>query len=73
MRDIFRWFLLALRLSATKSEIKKNSDLVHWNVQTKPKSYVPKIIFQKKNSKSDLLTHIYFGPKFIFASLRGLL
>ena len=35
MSDLFRWFLLALRFSATNSGIKKTSDDVHCNVRTK--------------------------------------
>ena len=62
MSDIFSWFLLALRFSATNSGI-KNSDDVHWNVWTKvvrPKKY-----FQKKNYKYGILNHLYFGPSFV--------
>ena len=30
------------------------------------KIYMPKIIFQKKNSKYEILNHLYFGRKFVF-------
>ena len=59
MSDIFSWFLLALRFSATNSGI-KNSDDVHWKV-VRPKKY-----FQKKNYKYQILNDLYFGPSFFF-------
>ena len=49
MCDLFCQFLLALRLSARKSEIKKNSDDVHWNVWTNIKTlYARNDIFKKR-------------------------
>ena len=30
---------------------------------TNIKRYMPKIIFQKKNSKNEILNHLYIGPK----------
>ena len=64
MSDLFGWFLLALRFSASNSGIKKTSGDVHWNVWNKvvrPKKY-----FQKKNYKYETLNHLYFGPSFVF-------
>ena len=63
MSDLFGWFLLALRFSATNSGINKTDD-VHWNVRTKvvrPKKYL-----RKKNYKYEILNHLYFGPSFVF-------
>ena len=48
MSDLFRWILLALRLSARKSDIKKNSDF-HWNIWTNTKKlYARNNIFKKR-------------------------
>ena len=33
--------------------------------------YMPKIMFQKKNSKHEILNHLYFGPKFKVQSFFG--
>ena len=63
MSDLFGWFLLALRFSATNSGIKKNSDDVHWNVWTKAVRL--RYYFQKKNYKYEILNHLYFGPSFV--------
>ena len=61
MSDFFRWFLLALRLSLRKSEIKNISDNAHWNKRTNIKNLYAWInIFKKKNSKCEILNH--FGP-----------
>ena len=65
MSDIFCYFLLALRLSARKSDIKKNlwCPLEHPN-EYKRVAYVKKY-FQKKTSKHEILNHLYFGPNFV--------
>ena len=48
MNNPFRWFLLALTVSAKKSEIKKNSDDVHWIVWKNIKQlYTWKNVFKK--------------------------
>ena len=50
---------------AGKSEIKKNSDDVYWNVWTiMKKLYVRNNIFKKWNFKYEILNHLYFGPNF---------
>ena len=54
MSDLFGWFLLALRFSATNSGIKKME-------RVGLKKY-----FQKKNCKYEILNHLYFGPSFVF-------
>ena len=65
--DLFCYFLLALRLSARKSEIKKNSDDVHWNVCAKIKTlYARNNIFLKKNPNYEILIHLNFGSNFVF-------
>ena len=56
-------------------KLTKNSGNVHWNVWTNIKSRIPetKIIFpkkKKKNSKYEILKHLYFGPNFFFRGLR---
>ena len=49
MSDFFRWFLLALRLSLRKSEIKNISDNAHWNKRTNIKNLYAWInIFKKR-------------------------
>ena len=49
MSDFFRYFLLALRLSARKSDIKNNSDNVHWNVWANIKNlYAWNNVFKKR-------------------------
>ena len=65
MSDIFCYFLLALRISARKSDIKKNlwCPLEHPN-EYKKVAYVKKY-FQKKTSKHEILNHLYFGPNFV--------
>ena len=48
---------------------KKNSDNVHWNVWTNIKKLYARNrnnIFQKKNSKYEILNHLYFGSNFVF-------
>ena len=57
MSDLFRWFLLTLRFSATNSGTEKSDDF-HWIVWKK--------YFQKKNYKYEILNHLYFGPSFVF-------
>ena len=64
MSEVFCQFLLALRLSVTKSEIKKKTPLEHLNEYKKV--VCPKQYFRKKNSKYDVLSHLYFGPNFVF-------
>ena len=47
-------------------EIKKNSD-VYWKVWTNIKKlYARNNIFEKNNSKDEILNHLYFGPNFVF-------
>ena len=65
--------LFALKLSATKSEIKKkkkkNSADVHWNVWKSIKIlYVQNYIFEKKDFKWEISNHLNFGPNFIFGN-----
>ena len=55
--DLFCWFLLALRFSATNSGMKK-TDNVHWTCGNN--------IFKKKGYKYQILNHLYFGPSFVF-------
>ena len=55
--DLFCWFLLALRFSATNSGMKK-TDNVHWTCGNN--------IFKKKSYKYQILNHLYFGPSFVF-------
>ena len=56
--DLFCWFLLALRFSATNSGMKKTDD-VHWTCGNN--------IFKKnKNYKYQILNRLYFGPSFVF-------
>ena len=66
MCDLFRQFLLALRLSAGKSEIKKtNSNDVHWNFWANIKTfYARNNIFKKRIPNMRFLNHLYFGPNF---------
>ena len=48
-------------------DLKKNSDDVHWHVWTNIKKlYIRINIFKKKNSKDEILNHLYFGPNFVF-------
>ena len=62
------FFLLALRLSAKKSEIKKNSDDIHWNVWTNIKAlYARNNTFKKRIPNMRFLDHLYFGPNFHFS------
>ena len=57
MSDLFRWFLLALRFSATNSGIKK----LMMSTGTCGNN-----IFEKKNYKYEILNHLYFGPSLVF-------
>ena len=57
MSDLFRWFLLALRFSATNSGIKK----LMMSTGTCGNN-----IFEKKNKKYEILNHLYFGPSLVF-------
>ena len=67
MCDLFCQFLLPLTLSARKSEIKKNSDDIHWNVWTNIKtSYARNNIFKKVIPNMRFLNNLYFGPNFFF-------
>ena len=64
----FEWNcnLLALRLLLENLKLKKTSDYAHWNVWTNIKKVVcPKKYVQKKNSKYEILNHLYFGPNFV--------
>ena len=62
MSDLFGWFLLALRFSATNSGIKKTLMMSAGTCGlVRPKKH-----FQKKNYKYDILNHLYFGPSFVF-------
>ena len=46
---------------------KNNSGGVPWNVETNTKTlHARSNIFKKKNSKYEILNHLYFGPVFIF-------
>ena len=46
---------------------KNNSGGVRWNVETNIKTLHPRSnVFKKKNSKYEILNHLYFGPVFIF-------
>ena len=50
-----------------KLKLKKNSDDAHWNMWTNMKKlYGWNNIFQKRNSKHEILNHLYFGPNFVF-------
>ena len=67
MCDLFCQFLLPLRLSARKSENKKNSDDIHWNVWTNIKTlYARNNIFKKIIPNMRFLNHLYFGANFFF-------
>ena len=46
--------------------VRKNSHHVHWNVQTNIKKLYARNNILKKEFKSEILNHLYFGPKFIF-------
>ena len=57
--------MLALRLSARKSETWKNLWLCSVErVDEYEKVVCPRQYFQKKNSKYEILNHLYFGPNF---------
>ena len=67
MCDLFCQFLLPLRLSARKSENKKNSDDIHWNVWTNIKTlYAQKKYFQERIPHLRFLNHLYFGSNVVF-------
>ena len=62
--DIIRWFLLALRFSATDSGIKKTQMMSTGTCWLK--LYARNNIFKKRNYKYEILNHLHFGPSFIF-------
>ena len=62
--DIIRWFLLALRFSATNSGIKKT--LMMSTGTCRLKLYALNNIFKKRNYRYEILNHLYFGPSFVF-------
>ena len=64
MSDIFRWFLLALRFSATNSGIKKT--LMMSTGTCGLKLLARNNISKKGNYKYEILNHLYFGPSFAF-------
>ena len=59
MSDLFRWFLLALRLFARKSEVDHDDDDVHWSMCKNVKLYAWNNIFEKNY-------WYYFGLYLIF-------
>ena len=66
MSDLFHYILLALRLFTRKSEIKRNSDNVHWNELTNMKKlYARNNMFQKEFQIRDFETCIFWF-KFCF-------
>ena len=67
MSNIFRWFLFALRFSATNSGIKKF--LIISTGTYGLKLYTQNNIFKKGNYKYEILNHLYFGPSFVFGGL----
>ena len=64
MSDLFRWFLLALRFSATNSGIKKTLTMSTGTCELK--LFARNNIFKKGNYKYEILNHLYFGPSFVF-------
>ena len=62
--DIIRWFLLALRFSATDSGIKKTQMMSTGTCWLK--LYAGNNIFKKRNYKYEILNHLHFGPSFVF-------
>ena len=64
MSDLFRWFLLALRFSATNSGIKQT--LMISTGTCRLKLYTRNHIFRKSNYKYEILNHLYFGSSFVF-------
>ena len=64
MSDIFPWFLLALRFSATNSGIKKTLTMSTGTCELK--LFAQNNIFKTGNYKYEILNHLYFGPSFVF-------
>ena len=67
MGDIIGWFLLALRLFATNSGIKKT--LMMSTRTCGLKLFARNNIFKNGNykyEKYEILNHLYFGPSFVF-------
>ena len=64
-RDLFCKFLLALRLSSRKSDIKNFFDDIQWNVWTNIKSlHARNNIFKKWIANMRFLNHLYFGLQY---------
>ena len=61
MSDLFGWFLLALRFSATNFGMKKT--LMMSTGTCGLRLYARK---NKKKYKYEILNHLYFGPGFVF-------
>ena len=62
----FRQFLLALKPSAKKSEIKKKLMMSTETCGRIQKNCMPENFFSKNNIRYEILNHLYFGPNFFF-------